>query len=116
MMQCLFLCLLDELILGFCYSNLTRETGGFKIEWTITLVLQANRLSMCVSHPKQDSSKSSLHRAIILSRSVRFILFFHILPIFLFVSKLKKGQVGIFDLCVTAFISYIPRNHTAVCF
>ena len=27
----------------FCYSNLTRETGGLKLASTITLVLQANR-------------------------------------------------------------------------
>ena len=41
MMQCLFD---DELILSFCYSDLTLETGGFELASTITLVLQANRL------------------------------------------------------------------------
>ena len=35
----------------FCCSNLRRETGGFELAWTITLVLQANRLTMCASHP-----------------------------------------------------------------
>ena len=35
-------CLLDELILGFCYSDLTLETGGFELASTITLVLQTN--------------------------------------------------------------------------
>ena len=39
----MFVCLLDELILGFCYSDLTLETGGFELASTITLVLQANR-------------------------------------------------------------------------
>ena len=29
--------LLDELILGFCYSNLAWETGGFKLTLTITM-------------------------------------------------------------------------------
>ena len=35
----------------FCYSNLIRETGGFELASTITLVLQANRLTNCASHP-----------------------------------------------------------------
>ena len=47
----MFVCLLDELILGFCYSDLTLETGGFELALTITLVLQANRLTKCASHP-----------------------------------------------------------------
>ena len=41
----MFVCLPDELILGFCYSDLTLETGGFELASTITLVLQANRLT-----------------------------------------------------------------------
>ena len=41
----IFVCLLDKLILGFCYSDLTLETGGFELASTITLVLQANRLT-----------------------------------------------------------------------
>ena len=46
----MFVCLrlLDELMLGFCYSNLTLETGGFELASTITLVLQANRLTKCI--------------------------------------------------------------------
>ena len=31
----------------FCYSNLRRETGGFELASTVTLVLQANRLTKC---------------------------------------------------------------------
>ena len=44
-----FLCLLDDLILSFCFSNL--DTGN---RWarTHTLVLQANRLTKCTSHPR----------------------------------------------------------------
>ena len=48
----MFVCLLDELILGFCYSDLTLETGGFELASTITLVLQANQLTKCASHPQ----------------------------------------------------------------
>ena len=36
------------MILGFCYSDLTCETGGFELASTITLVLEANRLTKCV--------------------------------------------------------------------
>ena len=38
----MFVYLLDELIQGFCYSNLTWETSGFELASTVTLVLQAN--------------------------------------------------------------------------
>ena len=38
-----FVCLLDKLILDFCYSDLTWETGGFELASTITLVLQATK-------------------------------------------------------------------------
>ena len=48
----MFVFLLDELILGFCYNDLTLETGGFELASTITLVLQANRVTKCASHPK----------------------------------------------------------------
>ena len=47
----MFVCLLDELILDFCYTDLTLETGGFELASTITLVLQANWLTKCASHP-----------------------------------------------------------------
>ena len=43
---------------------------------------------------KKDSSKRSLHRSIILGKSVGFILFFLILAIFVFISKLKKVKLG----------------------
>ena len=48
----MFVCILDELMLSFCYSDLTLETGGFELALTTTLVLQANRLTKCASHPK----------------------------------------------------------------
>ena len=44
-----FVCLRDDLILAFfCYSNLRRETGGFELVSTITLVLQAHRLTKSI--------------------------------------------------------------------
>ena len=46
----MLICLLDELILGFCYSDLTWATGRDELASTITLVLQANRLTKCASH------------------------------------------------------------------
>ena len=48
----MFICLLNELILGFCYSGLTLETGGFELASTIAVVLQANLLPKCTSHPE----------------------------------------------------------------
>ena len=53
----MFVCLLDELILDFCYSDLTLETSGFELASTITLVLQANQLTKCASHPKNKSKR-----------------------------------------------------------
>ena len=40
----MFVCLLDDLILGFCYRNLTRETVGFKLESSIAFALKASGL------------------------------------------------------------------------
>ena len=40
-----FVCLRVDLI--FCYSNLELETSGYELASTITLVLQANRLTKC---------------------------------------------------------------------
>ena len=52
----MFVCLLDELILGFCYSDF--DIGNRWI-WTcinyMTLVLQAKWLTKCTSHPKRGS-------------------------------------------------------------
>ena len=45
----MFVCLLDELRLGFCYRDLTLESGEFELASTFTLVLQANRLTKCAS-------------------------------------------------------------------
>ena len=46
----ILVCLLVDLIM-FCYSYCTWETGRLKLTSTIILVLQANRLTKCASHP-----------------------------------------------------------------
>ena len=43
-----------ELILGFYYSDLTLETGGFELTSTTTLALQVNWLTKCVSTPYES--------------------------------------------------------------
>ena len=45
-----FVYLLDDLILGFCYSNLTQEIDEFEL--ASTPVLWANQLTKCASHKK----------------------------------------------------------------
>ena len=50
----MLVCLFDDLILCFCYSNLTRETSGFELISTITLVLQSNQLTKCASNPNNE--------------------------------------------------------------
>ena len=54
----MFVCLLDNLILGFLLQDLTRETGGFELASTITLVLQENRLTKCASHPHHQIKRN----------------------------------------------------------
>ena len=47
-----FVCLLVDLILGFLiYNYFTWETGVLELASTIILVIQANRLTKCASHP-----------------------------------------------------------------
>ena len=45
-------CLLEDLLLGFCHSNLRWETGELERTSIITLALQVNRLTQCASHLK----------------------------------------------------------------
>ena len=56
----MFVCLLDELILGFCYRDFDIRNRWiwthFELTPTITLVLQVNRLTKCASHPKITQS------------------------------------------------------------
>ena len=66
-----FVSLLDELILGFCYSNLTLETGGFELASTMTLVLQANRLTKCASKIVNFFKTIDVHIAIIYQKLTR---------------------------------------------
>ena len=66
----MFVCLLDELILGFCYSDLTLETGGFELASTITLVLQANRLTKL--HIARELVRHLLYKDIYTSSALLF--------------------------------------------
>ena len=61
---------------------------------------------------KQDSPRCSLHRAIILSKSLRFILFFHILTIFPFLRKLKRVKLGFLFFVLRHLQATTPRNQT----
>ena len=47
----LIVCLLVDLIQGFCYSYLTLEASGLELATTIILVLQANWLTKCSCYP-----------------------------------------------------------------
>ena len=51
-MMLIFVSLLDDLILGFCYRNLTQATSGLKVALNITFELQTNWLTKGASHPK----------------------------------------------------------------
>ena len=62
---------------------------------------------------KQGSPWCFSHRAIILGKSVRFILFFHIWAIFLFLGKLKKVKLGLLFFVLRHLQAATPRNHTA---
>ena len=46
------ICWLIMQFFGFCYSDLTWKTGEFELASTMTFMLQANRLTKCVSRPK----------------------------------------------------------------
>ena len=48
----IFVCSLDKLILHFCYSDWTLGTARLKLVSTITLKLQANRLTKYACHTK----------------------------------------------------------------
>ena len=53
----LFACWID---FRFCYSYIKWETGGLELASTIILVLQANRLTKCASHPNSRVSAQQI--------------------------------------------------------
>ena len=55
-----FVCLLVDLIQGFCYSYLKLETAVLELAATITLVLQANRLTKYASESSNSLAKWKL--------------------------------------------------------
>ena len=60
---CLFAC---WIYFRFCYSYMTWETGGLELASTIILVLQANRLTKCASHPGVLVTKCASLRKILM--------------------------------------------------
>ena len=61
----MFVCLLDDLILGFCYSDLRLETVRFELASTITLVLQANRAAEVLWYCDNESHEKETTEAVI---------------------------------------------------
>ena len=57
----MFVCLLDQLILGFCYSELALKTGGFELASSITLELQTNRLTKCETWSETCEATRTYH-------------------------------------------------------
>ena len=92
----MFVWLLGDLILRFCYSNLRRETGGFEIASTITLVLQVNGLTKCVSHLKYHGKicapSFALHLLKIFEKFGQFLLFCD-LDIFQQLNPIQDGLI-----------------------
>ena len=62
---------------------------------------------------KQDFPRCSSHKAIILDKSVRFVLFVHILAVFLFLGKLKKVNLRFLLFVLRHLQATTQRNHTA---
>ena len=103
----MFVCLLDELILGFCYIDLTLETGGFELASTITLVLQANRLTKCASHPND-----MWH----ITHTYYFLCFFYCKPVFVLPDEIqywsankalmRSGKVRLLDFSYESNLRY----------
>ena len=58
----IFVNLLDSREGGGVYSNLTPEIGGCELASTITLVIQANRLTKSASHTDYNFGRSTLVR------------------------------------------------------
>ena len=65
----MFVCLHDDLILGFCYGNLTVETGDVELALTITPVLQANRLTKCASQNAFNIKMNNLYFSLLLKQN-----------------------------------------------
>ena len=63
----IFVCSLDDLILGFCYRNSKQETGGLELASTMTHVPQTNRLTKCGSHIKVKCTQISYKKCFIYS-------------------------------------------------
>ena len=96
-----FICLLDDLMLGFCYSNLTRETGGLELASTITFILQVNRLTTCASHPKLSLNLANNSLWKLADLSLSFFYFRLVLQITIFLKSFFSSLMfPISKICV----------------
>ena len=66
----MFVCLLDELIVGFCYSHLTWKTSGFERAST-TLVLQPNQLAKCANDLSNAKRKTIMVFFCLISMNIK---------------------------------------------
>ena len=60
-----FVCLVDELILGFCYCDLTLETGGFQLASTYSITSEPTN-----QHSSTYGKKNGCVEKVVLERNV----------------------------------------------
>ena len=113
----MFVCLLDNLILGFCYRNLTQANGEFEFSSAITLVLQANRLTKCASSSiSSDLIDESTYRGIfwfetaLVKKLLKVLAILSALPIMeSFLTKLILLDLGL--LSVKSGLTYFQKTY-----
>ena len=110
----MFLCLLDELILGFCYSDLQWKTGGFEIASTITLVLQVDRLNPSLIHPLSLTRLVRLSRVtyyLLCSACVTYGTLYHVIAHqVLLTQPLPREALGSLELTILVIPLYFVRR------
>ena len=100
-----FCFLLHDLILCFCYNNVTQETGGFELASTITLVLQGNQLTKCMTWLKKGKLRSYYWQIYYRFKKICFFLIlsgYFILPS---QYSFPKFQLQFLLNCVSIYIS-----------
>ena len=113
----MFVCLLDDLILGFCYRNLTQANGEFEFSSAITLVLQANRLTKCASSSiSSDLIDESTYRGIfrfetaLVKKLLKVLAILSALPIMeSFLTKVILLDLGL--LSVKSGLTYFQKTY-----
>ena len=113
----MFVCLLDDLILGFCYRILTQANGEFEFSSAITLVLQANRLTKCASSSiSSDLIDESTYRGIfrfetaLVKKLLKVLAILSALPIMeSFLTKVILLDLGL--LSVKSGLTYFQKAY-----